>query len=413
MQLGSEGAMKTRDATRKLANLSKAWEVGDKAHVFYRMFKKPDGKWDILCGGIWGHSVSDSKQFPIGGSFIPSLTEIDENGIPIGVPDITYQFSQVCPAFIAGRKNLESSKLLLKKWPNDSMRSQALTTLEKQYDRNSMAKDAVKVAIGRLEYMVVTECTCVVLADNGLPNLQKHPIRNYAKKLNKKSAGILRNLANDKRYAPTDDFPYLEVEYNFIDANGDKAQAAQVDPAGLTAEYRLIAQMEAVEGDYSVETSTLLSNLSDLPEESEDIARHSYAFIKIPPTKIKATISTYVVMNTEHLAGLSATDDEMAHLLRQPELLRTAGILEQAKGDIAESPATIEMARAVEEYIAKQGGVTAAAIKDKVAEEALAIASEEAPTMHAPSMDDIMAGVINTNEDDDFPSNFNDETEVL
>ena len=58
----------------------------------------------MAVGAVWGHQVSDIKGLGLKTSFIPSTTEFDADGQPIGQPDITYQFSMIAKVFIDGRK---------------------------------------------------------------------------------------------------------------------------------------------------------------------------------------------------------------------------------------------------------------------------------------------------------------------
>ena len=137
--LGGRTAQKTRQESRKLDVYSKQWLPGDTMRIYFPVFQH-DGMWDIAVGAIWGHKVNDFKEIGLKTTFIPSLTEIDqETGTPIGPPDVTYQFSQIAGIFVAGMKDIEYNKLQSKNWPNESARQEALRKHEHDYDtKNNM-----------------------------------------------------------------------------------------------------------------------------------------------------------------------------------------------------------------------------------------------------------------------------------
>ena len=126
MQLVSmSGAQKQRAESKKLSMYSKQWSPGDTMRVFFPLFRLEDTV-DIAVGAVWGHSVGDIKELGLKTAFIPSLTQFDDSGAPIGEPDITYKFSLIAKVFVDSMKEIELAQVAKKQWPSESQRRDAM-----------------------------------------------------------------------------------------------------------------------------------------------------------------------------------------------------------------------------------------------------------------------------------------------
>ena len=159
MQLSARGAQRTKDESKKLQMYSKQWLPGDTLRVFYPIYWE-NGKPEIAVGAVWGHNVSDIKKLGLKTAFIPSTTEFDENAMPIGQPDIPYQFSQIARVFVNGMKAAEEEAVAKKNWPTEAARKDALKSIEEKYDAKNNTK-AVKPIIGKAMYYITTEVVSI------------------------------------------------------------------------------------------------------------------------------------------------------------------------------------------------------------------------------------------------------------
>lgn len=310
MQLSARGAQKTRDESKKLQMYSKQWSPGETLRVFYPIFWD-GGRPEIAVGAIWGHNVSDIKALGLKTAFIPSTTEFDENAMPIGVPDITYQFSQIAKVFVNGQKSVEEAVIMKKNWPNETSRKEALKTLEERFDTKNNTQ-AVRPIIGRAQYYISTEVLSIKLV-NDIPDTETLVLSSAP--LSKQTIDKLYLIMDDPKYAPQAGDKFLEVEWKYP-TNTDKSKSAKTaSPVGLTAEYRLQNRnpeaYNAVAGQFD-----------SVSRESDTIVRR--ATRAIDPARVKAAITQYAFLNSEYLDA--AIDDDVEVLTRHADLVKELDI---------------------------------------------------------------------------------------
>ena len=329
MQISARGAQKTREESKKLSMYSKQWLPGDTLHVFYPLFKNGD-VWDIVVGAVWGHSVNDIKELGLKTAFIPSLTAFDENAMPVGTPDITYQFSLIAKAFVDGQKALEETAVMNKPWPTEAARKEALKKVEEKFDTKNNMK-AVKPIIGKAQYMISTEVLCVKYL-NCVPQVDTAAV--VSAPLSNLNIDRLYAILNNAKYFDTDgDFAFLEVEWAYP-ANPDKgASAKAAAPAGLTPEYRMAAQ-------YPEQFAQISSMFDMVSTDSETIARR--AIRKVNENKIKQAITQYAYLKSEYLDGMpeEAMDNFVKHadLVKELDIkaaIRNTTLIEKLNAELA------------------------------------------------------------------------------
>ena len=209
MRISARGCQKTRNDSKKLGMYSKQWSPGDTLRVFYPIYWE-DGQPEIAVGALWGHNVSDIKGLGLKTAFIPSLTEF-RDGVPVGKPDLTYQFSLIAPVFVAGAKLQEEANILSKKFPTEAARKEALKTIEEKYDsKNNMS--AVKPIIGRAQYYISTEVVSFKF-NNGI--YDKESIALSSAPLSGQTIDRLYAILNDPKYRPAEGEERLEVEWKY------------------------------------------------------------------------------------------------------------------------------------------------------------------------------------------------------
>lgn len=294
---GARDVRRERSTSRKFNSFNKSWKVGDKLSVFFPIMWRPErdtndniimvqevdnmghpvfeedgvtpkmtekGVWDVVTGDIWGHKVSNTKEFNVGGSFIPSLTDVyegrpvqfvrDEKGFIVydnatGKPlyetvpgDVTYQFSRIAPLFINGMKQEELSRVMNKKFPTEDMRREALQSIEDKYD-TTKKMDAPRAVVGRLMLYASTEVIVVPMDGNDkyLPDKAGQYVYEFTS--DQKFSNILQVL-DDVKFKPRDlKQTWIEVQMTF-NANTDddrgRAEAGRkAAPIGLTPEYTM------------------------------------------------------------------------------------------------------------------------------------------------------------------------------
>lgn len=296
MRMTGSGAMQTRADAKKLGGFGQMWEPGATGTVLYPIVKdETTGKFDLLVGGIWGHPA-DPKELGLKKIFIPSLTDMDESGEPIGTPDITYQFSRIAKLFIDGMKQKKIDGVMAKQWPNEASRKSALEAIDKEFDTQSNMK-AKKPVVGKATFLITTECIYIPI-ENEQPQPDK--ARLVTQSLSDERIRKLIGLANNSKYSPDPDDTYLEVQYAF--PAGDKAQSGRTDPVGQVREYRL-------KTTYPDQWKAIESLIPTLPDKSETIARRNFSYRKSTPKEIKNALTTYAIMNSEYLDALSNEDD--------------------------------------------------------------------------------------------------------
>lgn len=370
MRMTATGAMKTREDARKLGGFGQMWKPGDQITVYYPLVRDESGKLDLLVGGCWGHPA-DPKQLGLKTIFIPSLTDIDESGVPVGKPDITYQFARIAKAFVEGEKQQKVDKCMAKSWPSEAARKSALEAIDAEFDTQNNA-EAKKAVVGKLTLLITTECVVVPIKnDEPMPAEARLVTQSLSNDKIRKLLAIL----NDKKYAPSDDKPYLEVQYTFP-AKDKKAEAGKVDPVGQTPEYRL-------ESRYPDHFKTIESLLIGLPESSETIERRNFSYRKFEEKQIMQALTTYSIMQSEFLDSLSDEEDI-------ERLAKSAATLDALS--ITKSLANEQLKMKITEELDK--------IKTAHPEDLVALVDREEPTFStgAPSIEALMT---NPNRADD------------
>lgn len=355
--MSGRAAVKTRSQSRKLQAFSKAWVVGDKLSVFFPIFWVPEldeneqpimvqeidtkgkpvfnedgtplmtqkGCWDIVTANIWGHDVPDMKKFAVGGTFIPSLTDIvrgqpakiltDDAGKPMydaygevvyePVPgDVTYQFSKIAPLFVKGEKQGEIDRVMKKKFTSEDLRREALNEIDTKYDTDSNM-DAPKPAVGKLHMVISTEVFVVKQTTDDRYDIES--AGQYTYKLSDEKFNALIYLLDDIKFKPRDlTAKWFEVQMTFNGDSNDKRGRGQAGrkavPVGLTPEYTMEAR------DPSGYTK-IKGRLEQLPQDSQTITCRNFMYTKIAEKTIAKQISQYVVMNADMLDNISRDED--------------------------------------------------------------------------------------------------------
>lgn len=313
MRITARGAMQTRADSQKLVGFGQMWQPGDQGTAYYPVITdEKTGKLDLLVGCIWGHPA-DPKALGLKTIFIPSLTDMDESGVPVGTPDITYQFAKIAKAFIDGEKQSKIDKAMSKNWPTEAARKAALDEIENEFDTKNNMK-AKKPVVGKVKLLITTEVLYVPI-ENDVPQPDK--ARVVTQSLSDERIRKLIALLDDSKYAPGEGEDYLEVQYNFPAT--DKAQAGKADPVGQVPEYRLKVK-------FPEQWKSIESQLELLPKNSETIARRNFSYRKFDEKKIKNALTTYSIMQSEYLEKLHEDDTE--RLIKNAEIMDTLSIPE-------------------------------------------------------------------------------------
>lgn len=304
--LSGRAAQKTKNESRKLSMYSKQWLPGDTLHTFYPIFWE-DGKPELAVGAIWGHQVSDIKGLGLKTSFIPSTTDFDVDGNPIGQPDITYQFSMIAKVFIDGRKAIEEAAIEAKKFPNEGLRKEALKEIENRYDTKNN-QNAVQAIIKRASYYISTEVISIKMA-NGVPD--PNTIAHTSAPLSNDLLTTLYALMDNPKYAPAEGDTFFEVEWQYV-SDPDKATSGRKSkPAGLTPEYRMPQQFP----EAYARVESMMGNVS---MDSQSIVRR--ATRSVDPAKVRAAVAQYCYMHSEDLDAANESNTEV--LVRNAALLK-------------------------------------------------------------------------------------------
>lgn len=322
MVISGREALRQKAAATKVGFFSKCWNPGETGIVFYPL-TEIDGLKDLAVGAVWGHKA-DPKRLSLKTTFIPSLSEIDDKGNPIGEPDITYQFSRISKAFVDGSKSAEIKDLKSTPGLTESMERAALAQIEKKYDPKEF--DSIKPVIQGLTYKIVTECIYVPIV-NDVPQVQDAQL--VSQDMVDKRLNRLIAILGDSKFAPDEECPYLQVQYSF--PTGEKKQAGQTEPQGLTKEYRL-------ETRYANEWKALKPKLETLPageDASTLIIHRNRNFIKFTESQILNAISTYTILNAKHLDSLDAEfdSDTIERLAKNGEIISRINLMGVLRSD--------------------------------------------------------------------------------
>lgn len=304
--LGLGAAKKSKDKTKKLMGYSKQWNPGDTMRLTFPI-EWEDENPIIIATMVWGHAVNDFEGVNLKTTLIPSLTEFDENGSPVGRLDVSYQFSQIAPIFVRSQKAREEAALLSKNYPTEASRQDALRKLEHKFDTKNNPK-AIKPAIGKATLHIFSEVACVKMV-NGTPSLDSAAVVSF--RLSNQRIDQILALFNDPKYAPMPGDEYWEIEWVYP-ANPDKnASGRASNPSGLTSEYRMVNQ-------FPNEYKQYLTTLQGLSHSSETM--YCRAVKEIQESKIASALSQYAIMHSEDLDG--AIEDDVDTLVRNASLIR-------------------------------------------------------------------------------------------
>lgn len=309
MQLSLNGANRSREATRKVPAFSKQWEPGSRLHCFYRTYIDDDtGRRELLAGACWGHKVQDMKAFGVKTTFIPSLCDFDQDGKPIGRPDILWRFSHLAPYFTKGQQLAEEDAINKRNFPNESLRRDALKKVEEKYDKNSLS--GIKPVIGRAQMLITVEVVVVPYKDDkpdfDVPVIACQPISG-------RLATRLDAILRDARYAPADGEEFLEVEWDFPLEDGNKAQSGQAAvPAGVPEQYRMSTQFPEL-------YEKVKARFSDVSTDSDMVRKRATSGVK--ESVIEQAIRSYAFMNIAGLEGCSYDEDTLTNVMGSADVI--------------------------------------------------------------------------------------------
>lgn len=315
MQMSARGAQKKRDESKKLPMYSKQWLPGDQLRVFYPIFWK-DGRPEIAVGAVWGHSVSDIKGLGLHTAFIPSTTEFDENRLPVGPADVTYQFSRIARVFVNGQKRVEEQMVESKPWPTEAAKKDALKAIDEKYDTKNNPK-AVRPIISPVQFYISTEVLSVKIA-NGAPI--KDSLTLTSAPLSSAVITKLYGILDDPKYAPAEGAEFIEVEWKYP-VDTDKGQSSRnASPAGLTSEYRM-------ENAYPEMYALAAQMFPSVAKDAETITRR--ATRSVDPAKVQGALMNYSIMNSEYLD--QAIDEDVEILCKNVAVIEHIGVLNSLK----------------------------------------------------------------------------------
>lgn len=373
-RMGARDARRARSAGQKFQNFSKAWQVGDKLSIFFPIMFVPyqdeetcehimvpakdahgreiigddgnpvmveDGYFDIVVSMVPGHAVTNLKEFPVGNSFIPSLTEVvdmqpvviernpdgtakrDQKGDIVCTPcagDAAYQFSKIAPLFIKGMKQYDLDKAASKNYQNESLRKEAIARVEEKYDTKSNM-DAKKPIISKLQYYTSTEVIAVPV-DGDRYRVDKAGQFTY--KLSNDRIDQLAAILDDPKYRPADrNQKWVEVQMTFNGSKNDMAGRSEAGrkavPVGLTHDFL----MENVDPDGFSKVKRFLANL---PEDSKMISKRNFTYRKVRESDVIKCIQQYVTFNSEYLDAIAAEDDTEYLVGQAVALMKIGGI---------------------------------------------------------------------------------------
>jgi len=385
--LSARGAQKKKDESKKLQMYSKQWLPGDTMRVFVPIFWQ-DGKPEIAVGAVWGHNVSDIKGLGLHTAFIPSTTEFDENATPIGIPDITYQFSQIARIFVNGAKAIEENNITKKPWPNEASRKEALKALEEKYDTKNNRK-AVKPIIGRANFLIFTEVLSIKLT-NDIPNPETIALSSMP--LSNQTINRLYAILDDPKYTPEEGDEFLEIEWKYP-VNADKTESArQATPSGLSREYVFKTQFPEI-------YPTVAAQFGAVMRSADTIVRR--ATRSIDPSKVRAALTQYAILNSEYVDAIIEEDEEL--LLKHVDLVQE---LDMTRA-ISNTDLVEKIQKAIVEMEVKRPNISASIptpatepVSSTVAEQPVAATMPDplAPVEGAPTMQSIMSEAASSTE---------------
>ena len=354
-------AQKTKNESKKLSGYSKQWLPGDTLHTFYPIFWE-DGQPQLAAGAVWGFPVSDVKVLGLKTIFIPSSNEFNEDGQPIGTPDITYQFSLIARTFVEGKRALEEEAIMKKKFPSEAARKEALKDLEYRYDtKNNMS--AVQPIIRRANYTISTEVVSVKMANN-LPD--PNTIAHTSAPLSNDLINTLYQIMETPRFAPQEGDNFLEVEWSYVSDPNKSVSGRKSKPVGLTPEFRIQNQFP----DVWPKIEGMMTNVS---MDAQTIVRRSTRSVDL--SKVKAAIAQYCYMNSE---CLDAADEQSTEIL-----VRNAALLKDL--DVIGILSNTELADKLNAELAEAAQASIPASNPQLPEMEIPAAATPAPAQEAPA----------------------------
>lgn len=311
MILGASGLKRVKDSSQKLRNYSKEWNPGDTMRVIFPVCQI-NSTWEIVAGGVWGHKVNDFEGIGLKSTFLPSLTQFDENGTPVGRPDVTYQFANIAQCFVDGMYHQEEAALLAKNFPSEASRIEALSKLKHKYDTKNNQK-AIKPAVSRATFFITTEVLSIKML-NGAPVLDSANVVSFP--LSSQRIEQLYMLLNNPKFAPVEGDTYWEIEISYP-TNSDKGESGRAAlPVGLTTEFRLRNQ-------FADTWKQLEGKLSVISTDSDTIVRR--ATRSVSEDKIRGALSQYCLMNSQHLDN--APEESIDQLVKNASVVKELGFL--------------------------------------------------------------------------------------
>lgn len=310
MRLSLGGALQSREATQKLRMFSKQWEPGSTLRAYYRTYVDEDtGTRQLLAGACWGHKVNDMQKLGLKTTFIPSLCDYDENGDPVGSPDILNRFSRLAPLFIEGEKFHRIQEAERKTYPTEALRRENIKLIETDYDVKNNRK-AIKAVISRPTLLITVEVLVVPFKDDK-PTMDAMTVA--CQPLSNKAAKQLDAILRNKRYAPIDETGFLEVEWAFpMDTDKGNSGAAVV-PVGLDEKYAFRTQFPDL-------YPQLTSAFNGVADDSEMVRRRATSGVS--ETAIKQAITNYSFMNSESIGYCMEQDDLSENVMKNVDLLK-------------------------------------------------------------------------------------------
>lgn len=310
MRLSLGGAVQSREATQKLRMFSKQWEPGSTVRAYYRTYIDPDTTMrQLLAGSCWGHKVNDMNKLGLKTTFIPSLCDYDENGDPVGAPDILNRFSRLAPLFIEGEKSNKLRVAERKEYPQEALRRDAIKIIENEYDTKNNRK-AIKPVISRPTLLITVEVLVVPFKDDK-PQMDAmvvacQPVSN---KIAKQLDSILRN----QRYAAIDEHGFLEVEWAFPMDTDKGNSGANVVPVGLDEKFAFRTQFPEL-------YPQLVSAFAGVADDSEMIRRRATS--GVAEQVIRQAITNYSFLNSESLGYCMDEETLTEGVMKNVDLLK-------------------------------------------------------------------------------------------
>lgn len=302
MRMSARGAIKTKAESKKTNGFGKKWNPGDTGRVLYPFFKDEEtGEWELLVAMVRGHKA-DPKALSVKTTFIPSLSQFDEDGNIIGAGDFAYQFSRVARCFVEGQREAEMAKARAKEGLGEAARRELMNSIDEKYDTKNNI-NAIKPVISPLTYTIATECIYVPISNNE-PSVDDAEL--VSQTLSDTRIRELYAIASNPDTAPVylegdSGIAYLEVQYSF--PTGKKSDAGKTSPTGLTPEYRLIQKFPQA-------YKAIKPVIQTLPELSETIIKRNWSFQKISEQAVKQACLNYAIMQTEYIDALNTEYNE-------------------------------------------------------------------------------------------------------